>query len=94
MDFFVVDTDPLMTTLHQLVHHPEDEFERKVKRQRRDHRRDHDEARHVTIATPVDVKENADAYLFIADVPGLRKKDIEVCLFFCPVSMLSFLLMV
>ena len=77
MDFLVLDTDPLLTTLHQLVHHPESEFERKVKRQRRD-RRDHDEPRHVTIATPVDVKDSKNAYLFIADVPGLRKNDIEV----------------
>jgi len=81
MDFVVLDTDPFLTTLHQLVHHPhpnpESDLERKIKRQRRESR-DHEERRHVTIATPVDVKDNEDAYLFIADVPGLRKSDIEV----------------
>jgi HSP20 family protein len=32
----------------------------------------------VTIATPVDVKDIGEAYLFIADVPGLQRSDIEV----------------
>jgi len=84
MDYVLLDTDPFLTTLHQLVHHPhpdpESDLERKIKRQRRESR-DHEERRHVTIATPVDVKENKDAYLFIADVPGLRKSDIEVIFF-------------
>nr|AAD09185.1 cytosolic II small heat shock protein HSP18.3II [Funaria hygrometrica] len=75
MDFVVFDTDPFLTTLHQLVHEPGSDLERKIKRQRRNH---HDEPRHVTIATPVDVKEIKDAYLFVADVPGLQKTDIEV----------------
>lgn len=69
------DTDPFLTSLHQLVHEPESDLERKIKRKRRSQ---HDEPRHVTIATPVDVKEKKDAYLFIADVPGLQKTDIEV----------------
>lgn len=89
MDFFALDTDPLMSTLHQLVQHPnphpESDYERKIKRQRRESR-DHEERRHVTIATPVDVKDNKDAYLFIADVPGLRKSDIEV-IFVCPYTL-------
>lgn len=35
------------------------------------------------IALPVDVEESEDAYVFIADVPGLEKGDIKVrCLLF------------
>lgn len=75
MEFVVFDTDPFLTSLHELVHEPESDLERKIKRKRRSQ---HDEPRHVTIATPVDVKEKKDAYLFIADVPGLQKIDIEV----------------
>ena len=30
------------------------------------------------VALPVDVEEAADAYAFIADVPGLEKGDIKV----------------
>jgi HSP20 family protein len=82
MDLFMLDTDPLITTLHQLVHHPnphpDSDLPRKVKRQRRESRDNEERPRHVTIATPVDVKDTKDAYLFLADVPGLRKSDIEV----------------
>lgn len=38
------------------------------------------------VILPVDIEDVGDAYNFVADVPGLEKGDIKVCIFQRPTS--------
>nr|AFY06922.1 cytosolic class II small heat shock protein HSP16.9IIa [Phlegmariurus fordii] len=72
MDLFS-DRDPLITTLYQFLNNPE-ENEKGANTPARSYARD----RRAMASTAVDVKELPNAYVFIADMPGLKSSDVKV----------------
>ncbi|KAF8388346.1 hypothetical protein HHK36_027012 [Tetracentron sinense] len=74
MDLKVMSFDsPLLSTLHQMLD-ASDEAEKSFNAPTRTYFRD----AKAMAATPADVKEFPNSYVFIVDMPGLKSEDIKV----------------
>ncbi|CAA2997598.1 kda class ii heat shock [Olea europaea subsp. europaea] len=75
MDFRLMGFDtPLFHTLHHLVDSAEDGENRSMSAPTRTYVRD----AKAMAATPADIKEYPNSYVFIVDMPGLKSNDIKV----------------
>ncbi|KAJ7297466.1 hypothetical protein O6H91_14G003100 [Diphasiastrum complanatum] len=70
---FAIGLDPLISTLHQLVHLPEHSEKHLTEKTR-----NYLQEKSAVASTAVDVKENPRSYIFVADMPGLTRSDIQV----------------
>jgi HSP20 family protein len=70
---FLIARDPVLSTLNQLLAMPE-ESSKGMNNAARSYVRD----TKAQASTAVDVKENPKAYVFVADMPGLKSADISV----------------
>ncbi|CAL5204888.1 unnamed protein product [Lathyrus oleraceus] len=75
MDFRLMDLDsPLFNTLHHIMDLTDDTTEKNLNAPTRTYVRD----AKAMAATPADVKEHPNSYVFMVDMPGVKSGDIKV----------------